>query len=102
MPEIIVRYPSRGLFILMLLLSLGAGLVGTIYVVGAFRAVRPGVARKDVVRALNWVRRSPSIEEVFDDAGVVRAHRAVTWCRVQLTLMLAAALVFAYIALRGY
>lgn len=90
------------MFILMLLFSLGAGLVATIYLVGAFRAVRPGVPRKDVMRALNWVRRSPSIEQVFYDAGAVRARRAVTWCRVQLTLLLAAALVFAYIALRSY
>lgn len=90
------------MFILMLLLSLGAGLIGMSYLLGAFRAVRPGMSRKDAMKALNWVRRSPSIDQVFYGAGAVRARRAVTWCRVQLTLGLAAALVFAYIALRGY
>src|SRR4051794_9242696 len=100
--DVITRYPSIGVFLLLLLASLAAGLVGIVYLVGAFRAVRPGVPRQDVVRALSWVRRSPLIEQVFGGVGVVHARRAVTWCRIQLTLALGAVLVFGYIALEHF
>ena len=100
--DVMTRYPTIGVFLLLLLASLAAGLVGIVFLVGAFRAVRPGVPRKDVMSALSWVRRSPLIEQVFSGVGVVHAHRAVTWCRLQLALALAAALVFSYIALRHF
>jgi len=96
--DVITRYPSIGVFLFFLLASLATGIVGIVFLVGAFRAVRPGVPRKDVMRALSWVRRSPLIDEVFAGAGAVHARRAVTWCRVQLALALGAALVFGYIA----
>jgi hypothetical protein len=63
--DVITRYPSSVVFLLLLLASLAAGLIGIVFLVGAFRAVRPGVPRKDVLRALSWVRRSPLIEPVF-------------------------------------